>query len=122
MIISFNRGGIFPGGGLAYFGDQFDANNPFANPPAVGRNAFRGPKYFALDMSIIKRIDLGGLGFLNETAGIDLRFNLFNILNTLNLAHFNSNSGPTRVTNREFGTAVGAYSGRVGEFQIRFSF
>lgn len=115
-------GGIFPGGGLAYFGNQFNTNDPFANRPAVGRNTFRGPKYFALDISIIKRINFGGLGFLNETAGLDLRFNFFNILNTLNLAHFNSNSGPTRVTNREFGTAVGAYSGRVGEFQIRFSF
>lgn len=115
-------GGIFPGGGSAYFSTAFNGNAPFANRPGIGRNAFRGPKYFALDMSFIKRFGLGGLGFLSENAGIDVRFNFFNILNTLNLAPFNSNTDPTRVQLTQFGTATGGLAGRVGEFQVRFSF
>lgn len=115
-------GGIFPGGGTAYFSTAFNGNMPFANRPGIGRNVFRGPKYFSLDMSFIKRFGLGNWGFLGEQAGVDVRFNFFNILNTLNLAHFNSNSDPTRVTLSQFGTATGALSGRVGEFQIRFFF
>ncbi len=115
-------GGIFPGGGTAYFGTNFDGSNPFANRPGIGRNVFRGPKYTALDMAFIKRIQFGGSGFLGENAAVDVRFNFFNILNTLNLAHFGSNSGPTRVQLNEFGTATGAYAGRTGEVQIRFSF
>jgi len=115
-------GGIFPGGGTAYFGTAFNGNAPFANRPGIGRNVFRGPKYFNLDTSFIKRFGLGNLGILNESAAIDVRFNFFNILNTLNLAPFNSNTDPTRVTLTQFGTATGALAGRVGEFQIRFSF
>ena len=115
-------GGIFPGGGPAYFSTAFNSSNPFENRPGIGRNVFRGPKYAALDMSFIKRFGLGNWGFLGENAGIDVRFNFFNILNTLNLAPFNSNSDPTRVTLTQFGTATSALAGRVGEFQLRFSF
>jgi hypothetical protein len=115
-------GGIFPGGGEMYFGTAFDPNNPFASRPGIGRNVFRGPKYFALDMSFVKRFGLGSWGFLGENAGVDVRFNFFNILNTLNLSHFNSNTDPTRITLTQFGTATTGLAGRVGEFQVRFFF
>lgn len=116
-------GGIFPGGGAAYFNTSVPFNaNPFTQRPGIGRNRFRGPKYFALDMTFAKKFGLGDWGFLGENANIDVRFNFFNILNNLNLAPFNSNSDPTRVTLTQFGTAVSGLSGRVGEFQIRFSF
>lgn len=115
-------GGIFPGGGTAYFGTAFNGSAPFANRPGIGRNTFRGPRYFALDMTLGKKFGLGDWGFLGENAAIDARFNFFNILNNLNLTPFNSNSDPTRVTLTQFGTATSALSGRVGEFQIRFSF
>ena len=115
-------GGLFPDGGAAHFSTAFNGSDPFANRPGIGRNTFRGPRYFNLDMSFIKRIRLGNWGGLGENAGVDLRVNFFNILNTLNLAPFNSNSDPTRVQSTQFATATNALSGRVGEFQIRFSF
>ena len=127
-------GGIFPGafiggncgaapGCNAYFNTVVPFNaNPFLNRPGVGRNVFRGPKYFNVDMSFIKSFGLPEFGWLDESARIDVRFNFFNIFNTLNLAHFNANTDPTRVDRAQFGTATSAYAGRVGEFQIRFSF
>ncbi|MFN2502328.1 MAG: TonB-dependent receptor domain-containing protein [Pyrinomonadaceae bacterium] len=116
-------GGIFPGGGAAYFSTSIPENgSPFVIRPGIGRNVFRGPKYSDLDMSFIKEFGLPSLGVLGENAKLDLRFNFFNILNTLNLAPFNSNTDPTRVQLIQFGTATGALAGRTGEFQVRFSF
>ncbi|MEP6787553.1 MAG: hypothetical protein ABJB40_03920, partial [Acidobacteriota bacterium] len=116
-------GGIFPGGGAAYFSTSVPENgSPFAIRPGIGRNVFRGPRYSDLDMSFIKEFGLPGLGVLGENAKLDVRFNFFNILNTLNLTPFNSNTDPTRVQLVQFGTATSALAGRTGEFQIRFSF
>ncbi len=116
-------GGIFPGGGGAYFNTSVPFNsNPFAHRPAIGRNSLFGPKYFATDISLVKKFGLPNVGILREGASIDVRFNFFNVFNQLNLTPFNSNSAPTRVTGADFGTAVSGLSGRVGEFQIRFSF
>ena len=83
---------------------------------------FRGPRYFDVDMAISKKFGLSKIGFLGENANVDVRFNFFNILNTLNLTPFNSNTDSTRVTSPNFGRATSALSGRVGEFQVRFSF
>jgi hypothetical protein len=115
-------GGIFGASGTSIFGTAFNSNNPFANPPAIGRNTFRGPKYFNVDMSFVKSFGLPEFGWLDENASLDLRFNFFNIFNTLNLAPFNALSDPTRVQLNTFGVATSALSGRVGEFQVRFSF
>jgi hypothetical protein len=116
-------GGIFPGGGATYFSTSVPFNgNPFANLPGIGRNRFRGPRYNDLDVSFVKEFGLPNMGFWGENAKVDVRFNFFNILNTLNLAPFNSNTDPTRVTLAAFGTATSALAGRTGEFQIRFSF
>jgi hypothetical protein len=129
-----SAGGLFPGAFIGgdcnnapgcnrYFNTVIPFNAaPFSQPPGIGRNVFRGPKYFSLDMTFAKKFGLANLGFLGENANVDLRFNFFNILNNLNLAPFNSNSDPTRVALPQFSQAVSALSGRVGEFQIRFSF
>jgi hypothetical protein len=127
-------GGLFPGAFIGgdcntapgcnrYFNTVIPFNAPpFSQLPGIGRNVFRGPKYFSLDMTFAKKFGLGDWGFLGENANVDVRFNFFNILNTLNLAPFNSNSDPTRVALPQFSQAVSALSGRVGEFQVRFSF
>jgi len=117
-------GGIFGAPGLSIFGDMVAGGNPFqpANRPAVGRNVFRGPRYFDVDMTFAKRFGLGNWGFLGEGANIDLRFNFFNIFNNLNLAPFNALTDSTRVESTSFSRGVTALAGRVGEFQIRFSF
>jgi hypothetical protein len=122
-------GGIFPGGfipgancGVApgcnnYFNTVVPFNaNPFTHRPGIGRNVFRGPKYTDLDISFVKAFGLG------EKAKLNLRVNFFNILNTLNLSPFNSNTDPTHVDRVQFGHATSALAGRTGEFQIRLSF
>lgn len=120
-------GGIFPGGGNQYFTGTVrtdSAGNPnFAlNPPAVGRNAFRGPKYLNVDMSFAKRFGLPSLGVLGEAANIELRVNAFNVFNSLNLTPFNFADGNLFFTSGNFGQATSGLAGRVVEFQARFRF
>lgn len=114
--------GVFGVAGTTIFGTAFNGSDPFANRPGIGRNSLRGPRYFSTDMTFAKKFALGSWGMLGENAAVDLRFNFFNIFNTLNLAPFNSNSDPTRVQLNTFGVATTGLSGRVGEFQVRFSF
>ena len=108
-------GGNFPGGGLAFF----DPNNPGGVlPPGIGRNSFRGPRYFAVDLSLGKRTGLPS--FLGEGAFLEVKANFFNAFNNLNLAPFEF-FHPT-VDNRDFGRAQSALAGRVIELQARFNF
>ena len=108
-------GGNFPGGGLAFF----DPNNPNGLlPPGIGRNSFRGPRYFAVDMSLAKRTGLPS--FLGEGAFLEVKVNAFNVFNNLNLAPFEFFS--STVDNPDFGRAQSAQAGRVVEFQARFNF
>lgn len=108
-------GGNFPGGGLVYF----DPNNPNGLlPPGIGRNSFRGPRYFAVDLSVGKRT--GMPKFLGEGSYLDVRANFFNAFNNLNLAPFEF-FAPT-VDSRDFGRAQSALAGRVVELQARFNF
>ncbi len=115
-------GGIFGAPGTTIFGTNFDSNNPFAFPPAIGRNRLSGPRYFSTDLSLVKRFGLPNVGFLGESAGIEVRSNFYNVFNSLNLEPFNSNSDPTRVQLDTFGSATRGLSGRVVEFQARLSF
>lgn len=108
-------GGNFPGGGLLFF----DPNNPNgALLPGIGRNSFRGPRYFAVDMSLAKRT--GMPSFLGEGANLEVKANFFNIFNNLNLAPFGFFA--PNVDSRDFGRAQNGLAGRVVEFQARFNF
>lgn len=120
-------GGIFPGGGSAFFSTAVKTDSTGTptfdlNPPGIGRNVFRGPRYFSTDLSLAKRFGLPGFGVLGEGAGLDLRFNFFNAFNNLNLAPFQAFSGGVFVNRPSFGEPDGALAGRVIEFQARFSF
>jgi hypothetical protein len=134
------NGGLFPGSYLSgttcnnqgagnnipgcntVFLTDFDVNNPLANRPAVGRNSFFGPKYFVTDISVGKKFGLPNTGFWGEAANLDIKVNFFNVFNQLNFAPFAANSNPTHVDRAQFGMPTNALSGRVGEFQARFSF
>jgi hypothetical protein len=91
-------------------------------PPGVGRNSFRGPGYFGVDMSVVKRFGLKNVKFLGENSALELRGNFFNVFNKLNLQPFSFGTDNTKVETALFGRAPGALSGRVVEFQARFTF
>ncbi len=116
--------GYFTGGGGRYFQTNLNPGDPTYqnNPPGIGRNTFRGPNYFNVDMSLAKRFGLPGFGVLGESPSLELRFNFFNIFNTLNLQQFGFFSSGTFVNRTNFGEVDGALAGRVVEFQARFRF
>ncbi|MEP7076229.1 MAG: TonB-dependent receptor [Acidobacteriota bacterium] len=133
---NFLNGGIFPGnfipgadcnvapGCNSNFQTFLNPGDPsyLNNPPGVGRNILRGPKYRALDISLIKRFQLDGVFGLKEGAGLDLRANFFNIFNQLNLDNFQFGDDSTFADRSQFGKAQRALAGRTAELQIRFSF
>jgi hypothetical protein len=108
--------GDFPGGGSKYF------NIAVAGPPGVGRNSFRGPSYFGNDFSLVKQFRFGRIRGLGENSLLDVRVNLFNAFNKLNLAPFSFSDSNTHVDDPTFGRAITGLAGRVVELQGRFSF
>ncbi|HXN24633.1 MAG TPA: TonB-dependent receptor [Candidatus Dormibacteraeota bacterium] len=116
--------GNFPNGALAYF--TLPAFSTTAIPPAagVGRNSFRGPRYFGLDMTLAKAFGLPNMKILGEHAKLNLQVNAYNVFNKLNLnptpTTSISNDGVT--SNPQFGQVQGAFAGRIVELQARFSF
>ena len=115
-----------PAGCSKYFLTPLNGISYLTNVPGIGRNVFRGPRYFNVDLSVAKQFNLSSLNvvssILGERAKLDLRFNFFNLFNNLNFASFNAFSNSTRADNAQFGVPTAALAGRVGEFQARFSF
>ena len=99
----------------------FDPDNPDGRlRPGIGRNSFRGPRYFAVDLGVAKRTGLPSVLHLGEGAFFEFKANFFNAFNNLNLVPFGFFS--PNVDSRDFGRASGALAGRVVELQGRFSF
>jgi hypothetical protein len=89
--------------------------------PGIGRNSFRGPHYFDVDMAVSKKFGLSNL--LGEGKFLEIKANLFNVFNLLNLQPFNFNSPSTQIQSPlTFGRAERGLAGRVIELQGRFSF
>ena len=109
-------GGNFPGDGSKFF--QLAASGP----PGLGRNSFRGPRFFSVDLSLVKQTRLPKFVSLGEEAKLDFRANLFNAFNKLNLRQFGFAESGTVVEDNRFGRSGGALAGRVIEFQARLSF
>jgi hypothetical protein len=122
---AFITGSNFPGGGANFF-SNVGALGPAGVPgvsaflPAVGRNSFRGPKYRDVDLSIAKKF--GMPRSFGETSNLEIKANFFNAFNILNLQNFGFNTPSTQILSSTFGRAQAALSGRVIEFQGRFSF
>jgi hypothetical protein len=120
-----NFAGIVTGGNCpATFGPT-SVGFPYFNgcavgPPFVHRNSFRGPRYQGIDMSFVKSTAMSF--FKGESAKLDLRVNLFNLFNKLNLIPFGKNDASTSLNSSQFGQASGALAGRVIEFQTRLTF
>ncbi len=116
--------GQFPGGGLLYFTPPPPGTFTAPPRPGVGRNSFRGPRYFSVDMTAVKRFGLPAMPFFGESASIEIRANAYNLFNKLNLTPFQTNgdNDNVQIQRPEFGRAIHALSGRVAEVQLRFNF
>jgi hypothetical protein len=116
----------FPNGATSYF------NVTTQGFPGIGRNSFRGPRYTGFDLSFVKSFGLPAMPFVGEDSRINLRLNIYNVFNKLNLApfvfgsastivsYYNNENGP--VSNPQFGSALGGLQGRVLELQANYSF
>jgi hypothetical protein len=115
--------GNFPDGALAYFTVPAWSNNGVPPPPGVGRNSFRGPRYFNVDATVAKAFGLPATRLFGESAKLNLQANAYNFLNRINPTNINTIiSTDGRTSNPLFGQAQGAFSGRIVELQARFSF
>ena len=119
---TFLGAGQFPGGGLLYFTPPPAGSFTTPPRPGIGRNSFRGPNYFSVDMTLVKRFGLPLFPVLGENAGFEIRFNAYNIFNRTNLSPFGINDDNTRIEHPDFGRALHVLSGRVTEIQARFNF
>jgi hypothetical protein len=108
-------GGNFPGGGTLYFPTG-------SGQPGIGRNSFRGPTYFSVDMSVLKEVGLPKWLGLGEGSNLELRANFFNIFNQLNLEPIRYFSPGAIITDPNFGRSERGLAGRIVEFQGRFRF
>jgi hypothetical protein len=113
--VFLRKNGNFPGGGKAFF----DIST--TGTPGIGRNSFRGPRYGSTDLSVAKNTAFPLPG-RQERVNLELRANLFNAFNKLNLTPFGFNTPSTQVESAHFGQATSALAGRVVEFQARVSF
>jgi hypothetical protein len=114
--------------GTSNFGNAMQATNgtgfPAPNvslPPIPGllRNAYVGPNYRDIDMSLTKGFGLPNTRLLGENARIEIRADAFNLFNILNL-----DPGQVRnnVNQTNFGEDQIALGGRTITLQARFSF
>jgi hypothetical protein len=119
---TFLGNGQFPGGGLTYFTPPPEGPLTAASVPGIGRNSLRGPGYFSVDGTAVKRFRFPDMPVLGENAGLEIRVNAYNLFNRLNLANFGANDDNTQIQHPDFGRAIRVLSGRVVEFQARFNF
>ena len=108
--------GIFGPNGASFFPRIANA------PPGIGRNSFRGPRYFNTDISLVKQIALSKISPLGEASNLELRANFFNVFNQLNLKPFAFGSSSVTITDATFGRAAEGLAGRVIELQGRLRF
>jgi len=114
-VDAFVYGSNFPNPANTYF-----VLTP-AGPPGIGRNSWRGPRYFATDFSFMKATKIPNR-VLGEATVLDLRCNMFNAFNNLNLSPITFGDNGAHIDNSQFGRADAGLAGRVVEFQIRLSF
>lgn len=126
----------FPKGALAYFNlpafsqaPTFPATGPAPQASLVSRNSFNSPGYNDLDGTLTKAFGLPKLPVLGENAKFEVRADVFNFFNKLNLQGGSSDSGGSinnvinpSGDNSTFGQATKALGSRTVQLQGRFSF
>jgi hypothetical protein len=105
---------------------QAASGTGFPNPnaslpprPGLDRNAFTGPGYRNIDASLTKAFGLPNTRLLGESATFEIRADIFNLFNLLNL-----DPGQVRnnVNQGNFGQDTNVLGSRTVSFQGRFSF
>jgi hypothetical protein len=81
----------------------------------LGRNTFRGPRYFNVDFALIKGFRIPFL--IGSGADVQLRLEAFNAFDTVNLFNPINN-----VADPLFGKSTTALPGRILQFSARFAF
>jgi len=81
----------------------------------LGRNTFRGPRYFSTDLSLFKNIKFPW--FVSKEATLQLRAEAFNVFNTRNL---NNPSG--NLASSAFGKSTWAKTPRVVQLGVKLIF
>ena len=121
----------FANGGLAYYTAPPLTTPPF---PALGevppvspviRNGLPGPRYFDVDATLTKVFGLPTTRVLGEGAQLQIRANIFNLFNTLNLkgsGQFSGGGISNFITNANFGQVQSALGSRSVAFEFRFQF
>jgi hypothetical protein len=94
------------------------STNNYIPPPGVIRNSFPGPGYRNVDLNIAKAFGLPSMKVLGEHAKIEIKADLLNAFNILNLNPGISNN----VQNSNFGQSTSALGSRTIDFQARFNF
>ena len=87
-------------------------------PPGLDRNSFPGPGYRDVDLTFSKGFGLPSMRVLGENARIEIKANMFNAFNLLNI---NPSSLSTNIANSNLGQASSGL-GRIIDLQARFSF
>ena len=95
------------------------ATTNFIPPPGLIRNSFGGPDYRDLDLNIAKAFGLPKMRVLGEGAQIEIKANMLNALNLLNI---NPSTLSTNIANSNLSQASAALGSRTIDFQVRFSF
>jgi hypothetical protein len=95
------------------------ANVALPPPPGLSRNSFTGPGYRDVDASITKGFGIPSNRILGENAKFEIRADIFNVFNLLNL---NPQSVNNNITSSNFGQDFAALGSRTISFQGRFSF
>ena len=81
----------------------------------LGRNTFTGPRYFNVDLALVKSVHVPGI--TSRGADVQLRLESFNALNTVNLLNPSNN-----LANSTFGKSTDALPGRIVQLSARFQF
>jgi hypothetical protein len=95
------------------------ATNNYIPAPGLIRNSFAGPGYRNVDITLAKAFGLPKMRVLGEGAKFEIKANMFNALNLLNIT---PNSLSTNIGNPGLGQAQSALGSRTVDFQGRFSF
>jgi hypothetical protein len=118
----------FPNGGNAYFAAPpssytaytgTDSGTGLPTPPSVHRNSLTLPGYRDVDLTLAKSFGLPKAPVLGEGARFELRMDVYNVFNNLNL---NPNDISKNIDSGNFGTITGALAARVITLGARFSF